>query len=33
MDDERFVTSTLRGDDDSFDTSLRPHTLREYVGQ
>ena len=33
MEEERFVTGSLRADEDSFDTSLRPHTLREYVGQ
>ena len=33
MDDERFVTGSLRTDDENLDTSLRPHTLREYVGQ
>ncbi len=33
MDDERIVTGSLRQDDDALDTSLRPHTLREYVGQ
>ena len=33
MEDERLVSSMLHEDDRTLDTSLRPHTLREYVGQ
>ncbi len=30
---ERIITADTTGDDDNFDTSLRPRTLAEYVGQ
>ena len=33
MNDERLVTGGFREEDANLDTSLRPHTLREYVGQ
>jgi len=33
MDVDRFVTAGSRREDDSAETSLRPHTLREYIGQ
>ena len=33
LEDERIVTGSTRTDDANLDTSLRPHTLREYVGQ
>ncbi|MBQ6173750.1 MAG: Holliday junction branch migration DNA helicase RuvB [Clostridia bacterium] len=33
MDDERLVSVGYTEDDRSIETSLRPHTLREYVGQ
>ena len=33
MEDQRFVTNTFREEDNALDNSLRPHTLREYVGQ
>ena len=33
MEDERLVSGMLHEDDRTLDTSLRPHTLREYVGQ
>ena len=33
LDDERFVSGLARGDDTVLDASLRPRTLREYVGQ
>ncbi len=33
MEDERLVSGMLHEDDRMLDTSLRPHTLREYVGQ
>ena len=33
MEDERLVSGMLHEDDRTLDTSLRPHNLREYVGQ
>lgn len=33
MDSDRLVTTNLREGDDEVETSLRPRTLREYVGQ
>ena len=33
MSEDRLVTGALRPDDSSIENSLRPHTLREYVGQ
>jgi Holliday junction DNA helicase RuvB len=30
---DRIITADLQGGDDSFETSLRPRTLREYIGQ
>jgi holliday junction DNA helicase RuvB len=33
MGDDRLVTTGLRREDDEAETSLRPHTLRDYVGQ
>lgn len=33
MEDERFVTSSYQREDAAVETSLRPHTLRDYVGQ
>jgi len=33
MDDERLITGMLRPEDSAVETSLRPHTLRDYVGQ
>jgi Holliday junction DNA helicase RuvB len=33
LEDQRFVTNTFREEDNALDNSLRPHTLREYVGQ
>ena len=32
-DHDRFITADPLGDDPSFDTSLRPRQLREYIGQ
>ena len=31
--EDRLITSELTGDDGSFDVSLRPKVLAEYVGQ
>lgn len=33
MDNERLVTTELHRDDEDLDTSLRPRSLKEYVGQ
>ena len=33
MEDERFVASGMQPEDSAMEQSLRPHTLREYVGQ
>ena len=33
MEDQRLVTGGFRAEDDSLEQSLRPHSLREYVGQ
>ena len=33
MDEERLVMSGFREEDDDQESSLRPKTLREYVGQ
>ncbi len=33
MDEERFITSTKTADDGALDVTLRPKTLKEYVGQ
>jgi len=33
MEDERLVTGGFRAEDDGLEQSLRPHSLREYVGQ
>ena len=33
MEEERFVTSEYQGEDSAVEQTLRPHTLREYVGQ
>ncbi len=33
MSEERLISGTLQPDDNAVETSLRPHTLREYVGQ
>jgi len=33
MDTERFITPDFQADDSAMEQSLRPHTLREYVGQ
>ncbi len=33
MDEERFITSTKIADDGALDVTLRPKTLKEYVGQ
>ena len=33
MEDERFVTGSLQHDEAAMENSLRPHTLREYIGQ
>ena len=31
--DDRLVMTGLRKEDEDLDTSLRPHNLREYIGQ
>ena len=33
MEDERFVTTGFQAEDSAVEQTLRPHTLREYVGQ
>lgn len=33
MDEERLITAQTTGDDGSFDVSLRPRVLTEYIGQ
>ena len=33
MDDERFVTSGYQSEDSTVEQTLRPHTLKDYVGQ
>ncbi|MBR1684784.1 MAG: Holliday junction branch migration DNA helicase RuvB [Clostridia bacterium] len=33
MEEERFVGGSLTGEDAGIENSLRPHTLKEYVGQ
>ena len=33
MLEERLVDSGMQGDDVSLENSLRPHNLKEYVGQ
>ncbi len=33
MNDERLISGDFQQDDNAVETSLRPHTLREYVGQ
>ena len=33
MEDERLINGTFQPEDSAVETSLRPHTLREYVGQ
>ena len=33
MEDERLVTGSFRAEEDGLEQSLRPHSLREYVGQ
>ena len=33
MDEERLVMSGFREEDDDQESSLRPRTLRDYVGQ
>ena len=33
MEEERFVTSGFQAEDSAVEQTLRPHTLREYVGQ
>ena len=33
MEDERFVTSGFQPEDSAVEQTLRPHTLRDYVGQ
>ena len=33
MDDERLVAGGLQQEDSGLENSLRPHTLREYIGQ
>ncbi len=33
MEDERLMAGTMQPEDNAVETSLRPHTLRDYVGQ
>lgn len=33
MDDERLITGNFQPEDSALENSLRPHTLRDYVGQ
>lgn len=33
MEDERLVTGSFQAEDNAIENSLRPHTLRDYVGQ
>ena len=33
MDEERFVASEYQPEDSAVEQTLRPHTLRDYVGQ
>ena len=33
MEEERFVDAGMQSDDISLENSLRPHNLKEYIGQ